>query len=253
VFWDLTTWFVIFTRFGAYLVLFPVTAAQSVPVFLRLGLAAFSALVILPLVPPVSLESASLREVLGVLTLEVVTGLTLGLLARFIFYAVEIAGSIIGTEAGMMLSSNFNPITSTFGSAPGSLLHWMTIVLLLSLNLHHWMIIGLERSYQILPAGGAQLSEAVLSDLVTRGAGMFVVAVQMTAPVLACSFFVTLIFSLLGRAVPQMNVFSESFPVRSIAGLAVFGLSCNLLGQHIVNHLHRLPQDFLKMAEMLAS
>ena len=241
----------IFVRFGAYLVLFPVTASQSIPVILRLGFAAASAFVIMPLVPPVVLHDAPLHKLFGMLFMEVSTGLTLGLLARFLFYAVEIAGSLIATETGLMLSSNFNPITASFGSAPGALLHWMTIVILLSLNLHHWMIIGLERSYEIIPAGGAHLSELLLTDIVARASGMFVIALQMTAPILAASFFVTLIFSLLGRAVPQMNVFSESFPVRSIAGLAVFGLTCNLLAQHIVNHLNRIPEDFIRVAQML--
>ena len=40
---------------------------------------------------------------------------------------------------------------------------------------------------------------------------------------------------------------------RLAAGLAVFGLTCNLLAQHIVNHLNRIPQDFLSVAQMLAA
>jgi flagellar biosynthetic protein FliR len=99
-----------------------------------------------------------LHKLFGLLFVEASTGLSLGLLARFLFYAVEMAGSLISTESGLMLSSNFNPITSSFGSAPGALLHWMTIILLLTLNLHHWIIIGLQRSYEIIPAGGAHLS-----------------------------------------------------------------------------------------------
>jgi flagellar biosynthetic protein FliR len=251
VFGDVTTWFVIFVRFSAYLLMFPLTAAQSIPVLVRLGFAAISAFVILPMVPVVSLEGVALHKVLGLLFVEVSTGLTLGLLARFLFYGVEIAGSLISTETGLMLSSNFNPITSTFGSAPGALLHWMSIILLLTLNLHHWIIIGLQRSYEIIPAGGAHLSEALLGDVISRASGMFVIALQMTAPILATSFLVTFIFTLLGRAVPQMNVFSESFPVRSIAGLAVFGMTCNLLAQHIVNHLNRIPEDFIRVAQIL--
>ena len=219
----------------------------------RLGFAALCAFLILPLIPAVPIQGASLYQTFGLFFVEVSTGLTLGLLARFLFYAVEIAGSLIATETGLMLSSNFNPITSSFGSAPGALLHWMTIVLLLSLNLHHWLIIGLQRSYEIIPAGGAHLSELLLTDIVARASSMFVIALQMTAPILASSFLVTLVFSLLGRAVPQMNVFSESFPVRSIAGLAVFGLTCNLLAQHIANHLKRIPEDFIRVAQMLSS
>src|SRR6185436_19644381 len=165
--------------------------------------------VILPMVPLVSRDGVPLPKVFGLLFVEVSTGLTLGLLARFLFYAVEIAGSLVSTETGLMLSSNFNPVTRTFGSAPGALLHWMSIILLLTLNLHHWMIIGLQRSYEIIPAGGAHLSDALLGDILSRASGMFVIALQMTAPILATSFLVTLIFTLLGRAVPQMNVFSE--------------------------------------------
>jgi flagellar biosynthesis protein FliR len=252
VFWDLTTWFVVFIRFSAYLLLFPITAAQSIPISLRLGFSGVCAFVIMPLVPQVP-PGGSLHHWLGLLFLEVSTGLLLGLLARFLFYAVEIAGSLISTETGLMLSSNFNPITSTFGSAPGALLHWFTIALMLSLNLHHWMIIGLQRSYELVPAGTAHLSELLLSNIVGRAAGMFVIALQMTAPILASSFLVTLLFSLLGRAVPQMNVFSESFPVRSIAGLSVFGLTCNLLAQHVLNYLHRIPEDFIRVAQMLGT
>jgi len=253
VFWDITTWFVIFVRFSAYLLLFPVTSVQNIPVMVRLGFSALCAFLILPLVPAVSLEAASVHQLFRLFFVEASTGLTLGLIARFLFYAVEIAGSIISTETGLMLSSNFNPITSSTGTAPGVLLHWMTIILLLTLNLHHWLIIGLQRSYEIIPAGQAHLTEILLQNVVGRASSMFIIALQMTAPILASSFLVTLIFSLLGRAVPQMNVFSESFPARTIAGLAVFGLTCNLLAQHIVNHLNRIPEDFIRVAQMLAA
>jgi flagellar biosynthetic protein FliR len=250
VFWDLTTWFAIFVRFSAYLLLFPLTSAQAIPIMVRLGFGALGAILVLPMVPPVVLDGPSLYPVIRMFFLEATTGLVLGLLARFLFYAVEIAGSLIATESGLMLSSNFNPITASFVASPGVLLHWMSLILLLTLDLHHWMIVGLQRSYEIIPAGGAHLTELLLNDVISRSAGMFVIAIQMTAPVLATSFLVTLVFSLLGRAVPQMNVFSESFPVRTIAGMAVFGLTCNLLAQHIVNQLNRIPTDFLRVAEM---
>jgi flagellar biosynthetic protein FliR len=251
VFWDFTTWFVIFVRFSAYLLLFPLTSAQAIPAIVRLGFAALGSFLILPLVPAVPLDGTALHAIIRMFFLEVSTGVILGLMARFLFYAVEMAGSLIATESGLMLSSNFNPVTASFVSAPGVLLHWMTLILMLTLDLHHWLIIGLQRSYEIVPAGGAKLSELLLTEVMGRAGGMFVIALQMTGPILAASFLVTIVFSLLGRAVPQMNVFSESFPVRTIAGLAVFGLTCNLLAQHIVNHLNRIPQDFLRVAEML--
>jgi flagellar biosynthetic protein FliR len=70
---------------------------------------------------------------------------------------------------------------------------------------------------------------------------------------MAVSFIVTLVFSVLGRAVPQMNVFFESFTVRTLAGLSVFGLTLQLMSEHISNYLRRLPEDMLNVAQMLGA
>ena len=73
------------------------------------------------------------------------------------------------------------------------------------------------------------------------------------APLIAVSFIITLVFSMLGRAVPQMNVFTESFAFRSLAGLAVFGLTLHLMAQHIMNYLQRLPEDVLRVAQLIGA
>ena len=91
---DLTTWFVIFVRFGAYLLMFPLTAAQTIPVMLRVGFAALGAMVVLPLVPEISADTTSLYPFIKLFMAEASTGLILGLAARFLFYAVEMVGSI---------------------------------------------------------------------------------------------------------------------------------------------------------------
>jgi flagellar biosynthetic protein FliR len=82
---------------------------------------------------------------------------------------------------------------------------------------------------------------------------IFVVGLLMSAPIIATSFLVNLVFSVVGRAVPQMNVFSESFAFRILTGMVVFGLSLNLMAQHISNYLRRLPDDFLRVAQLLGT
>jgi len=67
------------------------------------------------------------------------------------------------------------------------------------------------------------------------------------------SFIISLVFSLLGRAVPQMNVFSESVALRPLIGLSVFGLTLDLMSEHIVNYLKQLPEDVLRVAQILGT
>jgi flagellar biosynthetic protein FliR len=248
----ITTWFLVFTRVGAMLTVLPMFSAQMLPVQLRVALGALVALLVTPLLPLVSAADLSIWLLVKLMFMEVSIGLLLGFICRFVFYALEIAGGFIATEMGLALPQEFNQLISAPTMAPGLLLYWIALMTMLSLDLHHWMIAGFQKSYALLPFGGAQLSEALLVDVVARSGKVFLLALQIAAPVMAVSFLVTLVFAVLGRAVPQMNVFSESFPVRTLVGLVTFGLTCSFMAQHIANYLRRLPEDMLNVAKLAA-
>jgi len=122
---------------------------------------------------------------------------------------------------------------------------------MLTLDLHHWVLLGFERTYTVSPIGGAHLSGELFETVVKHTSTIFVIAVQISAPVIAVSFVILLVFSILSRAVPQMNVFSESFLFRIVGGLIVFGFTLQLAAQHVLNGLHRLPDDLLVVGQLL--
>jgi flagellar biosynthetic protein FliR len=159
----------------------------------------------------------------------------------------------LASEMGLQMSNVFNPLNHELMPTPGVLLYWMAVMLMFTMDLHHWLLAGFQKSFEAVPIGAGGMNQALYSDVMTRGGRVFLCAVQMVAPVLACSFLVTLIFSLLGRAVPQMNVFAESFPVKSLAGMFVFGMTTTLMATHITNYLKRLPTDFLRVAQLVGA
>ena len=228
----------------------PMFSTQMIPVQLRVALGALVALLITPMLPTISADGISIWVLVKLMFMEASIGLLLGFVCRFVFYALEIAGGFIATEMGITLPSEFSQLVSGQSMAPGLLLYWMAMMTMLSLDLHHWMIVGFQKSYALVPVGSAHLSEALLVDVIGRSGKVFVIAIQIAAPVMAVSFLVTLVFAVLGRAVPQMNVFSESFPVRTLLGLVSFGLTATFMGQHIANYLRRLPEDMLNVARL---
>jgi flagellar biosynthetic protein FliR len=248
---DVATWFLVFARLGAILAFFPLFSGGNVPVIVRIALSALVAFLVVSSVPTVSLEHASLAAVIRAMVIEISVGLLLGFICRLVFFSIEMGAGIVASEMGLQMSNVFNPLNQSLMPTPGVLLYWLAVMLMFTTDMHHWLLAGFQQSFAAVPIGAAGINEALYVDIVARAGKVFFVAVQMTAPVLACSFLVTMIFSLLGRAVPQMNVFAESFPVKSLAGMFVFGMTVTLMASHITNYLRRLPGDFLKVAQLL--
>jgi flagellar biosynthesis protein FliR len=250
---DLTNWMMVFLRVSAMLAVFPVFSAANFPVQLRLALGAMLAALICPVLPSVSMQAQDVWGLVGSMAVEVGIGLMLGFTSRMIFFALDMAAVIIGTEIGLQLPPSLNPMSGAQTNAAGSILYYLAAMLWLSLDMHHWMIVGLQRTYDFLPVGGAHLSAGLMTDIVARTSQTFLIALQLSAPIMAVSFIISLVFSVLGRAVPQMNVFHESFVFRILIGLSIFGLTMQLMSQHVVNYLRRLPEDTLNVAQLLGA
>lgn len=248
---DYYNWLLVFLRLSAFLLVLPFFSSTNFPVRLRVGLAAAGALLIAPLLPPASLAGLPLLSVFGIMIQEVGVGLLLGFVSRMVFYAADLAGNVIATEIGLNMGAIFNPLTQQSSAIPGTVLFFLAAVVMLTLDLHHWILAGFQRTYEVLPVGTAGINEALFTMVVSHTGKIFVVALQIAAPVLAVSFVVTLVFAVLSRAVPQVNVFILSFSFRIIGGLAVFGFTLQLTAQHVLNYLRALPDDLLHLAQLM--
>ena len=250
---DLYNWALVLMRVGAFLSVLPFFSAVNFPSRLRVALAAVAALLLAPGMPRLPIGELGIPALAVLLAMETGVGLLLGFIARMVFYAVDMAGGIIANEMGLNLASAFNPLSSSSTQAPAAILFFLAAVVMLTLDLHHWMLVGFQRTYTVLPIGGVHLNTGLFEGVVAHSSRIFVVAVQIAAPIIAVSFVVTVVFAVLSRAVPQMNVFSESYAFRTLCGLAVFGFTLQLTAQHVLNYLRRLPDDLLRVAQLLGA
>jgi flagellar biosynthetic protein FliR len=247
----LTNWLMVFLRASSMLSVFPVFSARNFPVQLRLALGGLLAGMVAATLPDKAVQAADFWGLAGQMAIEVGMGLMIGFACRLVFFALEIAGSIISTEIGLSMPPGINPLNDAPMTTTAAILYYLAAMLWLSLDMHHWMLIAFKKTYDYAPIGTAHLSQALVMDMVARTGGIFAIALQMAAPLLAVSFIISLIFAVLGRAVPQMNVFAESFAVRPLVGLSVFGVTLDLMAQHIMNYLRHLPEDMLRVAQAL--
>ena len=250
---DFYNWFLVFVRLGAFLLALPFFSAVNVPATVRVALAALSALLLAPQLPPFSIAHLDIFSLIGLLVREASIGLLMGFIGRMVFFAADIAGQIIGTELGLNMGQIFDPSSHQADQVPGLILFFLATLTMLALDLHHGMLLGFARTFEVLPIGGGHLSASLFELVISRTSGIFVIALQIAAPVMAVSFAITVFFAVMGRAIPQMNVFAESFGIKIAAGLVVFGFTLQIASQYVANQLHRLPDDLLFVGQLLGS
>ena len=248
---DFYNWFLVFVRLGAFLLALPFFSAVNFPATLRVALAGLAALLLAPQLPPFAIAHLDIFSLVGLLAREASIGLLLGFIGRLVFFAADIAGQIVATELGLNMGQIFDPTTRQADQVPGLILFLLATMTMLSLDLHHGMLLGFARTFEVLPIGGGHLSSTLFEQMVARTSGVFVVALQIAAPVMAVSFAITVFFAVMGRAVPQMNVFAESFGIKIAAGLVVFGFTLQIASQYVANQLHRLPDDLVFIGQIL--
>jgi flagellar biosynthetic protein FliR len=244
-------WMLVFVRISGLLTVLPIFSAANFPRRVRIALGAVTALLVTPTLNQTLPEVGTLWAIFSLLAVELGIGLLLGFVARVVFFALEFAASVIASEMGLSFSADMDPFGESRTQAPGLILYLLATMLFFSLDLHHWMLETFRKSYDYAPFNGVHLSEPLLVEVIFRTSRIFVVGVQMAAPIIAISLIITLTFSILGRAIPQMNVFGESFAFRTLAGMMLLGLTINLLAQHIINALRRIPTEMLRVAQLL--
>lgn len=249
----LVNWLFVFLRASALLLVLPIFSTPNIPRQVRVALAACMGLLIAPGLPPFPLHPPSVAAWVGVFAMEVVSGLVMGFVTRMVFYVADFAGRLISNEMGLNLASVLNPLGGDQTQAPGLIVFYFSAVVLMTMDMHHWVLVGFQQTYTLLPIGGLHLREVLLNNMVTHTSRVFTVGVQMAAPLIATSFIVMLVFSILGRALPQMSVFGESFAIRVLVGLVVFGWTMETMALHLLNLLRRLPEDMMRVAQYLGT
>ncbi|MEA3212864.1 MAG: flagellar biosynthesis protein FliR [Chthoniobacter sp.] len=236
----------IFSRAGGLLALAPAFSGQSVPVVIRVALAFLLATIFVNLAPvPRVVPGHFLLFVLAI-GHEVIVGLLMGFAVRFIFYALEIAGQIMATEIGLIMSSSLDPISHTESSPATTALSYLGIVIFFVSGAHHLMLVAFLRSFELVPAAAGNFDPRV-ADVVVRESGrIFLLAVQMAAPLIAINFFVNLALAILSRAAPTINAFLLSIPIQIFAGMTVLSMVVGLTAHYVLSGLGGVPELMLR-------
>lgn len=219
-----------FTRIGTAIMMMPGIGNSFVPANVRLYFALAFTLVFMPLIqaklPPQMPGTGLLLLQLG---FEFVVGLFIGVIARALMSALDVAGMVISTQSSLANAQLFNPAFASQGSVIGTFLTLSGVMLLFSSNLHHLMLAGLIDSYTLFPVGSVPDTGSMSQLLVEAVGGGFAIGVQISAPFLILVLLLYIGMGVMSKLMPQVQVFMIAIPIQIYLSLITFVLVVSVM------------------------
>lgn len=235
----------VFLRVGALVMLIPGIGDAAVPPRIRLSFALLLALCLGPIamaaLPPMP---PTLGEMAGQALRELIVGLLLAGLLRLLLSSLSIAGEVISLQTTLGFAQTANPLQAQPSTALASFLSLLGVVLIFSTGLHHMFIGAIARSYSLFaPAKHVLLGDGATLAVQTVGS-CFALGIQMAAPVIVFSLVFNLATGLIGRVMPQFQIFFVASPLSILFGLSIFAMTLGAMSLVWLRHYETFLRVF---------
>lgn len=247
----LSIFLLVLFRISAFLISAPIFGDAHINTRTKIGFSFLLSVILLPIVekanfsPPYrSLATSATLLTYGMVVFrEIMTGVIIGYAARLVFAGIDLAGQLIGIQMGFGIVNIIDPKQETQLSIIAQFHGIMAILIFLSLNGHHWLMVALTKSFEAIPLSGFAYSEKSLALLLKMSGDIFVIAFKVSAPVIVALFLTNVTLGVLAKAIPQMDVFMMSFPLTIIVGLLSLAASLQMLGYLLPSIFHQMQSD----------
>ncbi len=234
----------VFMRIGAMVMLIPGLGDRAVPVMARLSFALLLSLCLGPIAAP---YLPALPDTLGALAgqaiKELIIGVMIGLLLQMMTMALAVCGETVAIQSTLAFAQTANPNEAQPGSTLTSFLSVTAMALVFATNLDHMFLAAMARSYALFqPTKAVPLMDAGALAVRTFGQA-FALGLQLAAPVVVFSVVFNVAIGMVGRLMPQFQVFFVATPLHVLFGLSVFALSLGAIGLVWIDHY----QSFLRL------
>lgn len=242
---DIALFLLILTRVLGLFLAAPVFSHKSIPIIAKVTLASAFAIMALPMV---DLEIAMPNEAWSLalwFAKELVVGAMMGIGIRMLFFVLDFASHVITVEIGLQPGQAFDPGSAGQGNPLGTIIYFLGLAILLS-GSEYDILLAFMHSFEVAPLDHFELNTFAADHVILATADIFKIGILMGAPIIAVNFLVNLVFAVLGKVVPKLNVFILSFSARIFLGTTVLTLTVGLIAHYAVNYISGTPEMMLR-------
>jgi len=208
-------------RISGFVLTAPAASEAAVPGQVKIVLTLALTFLLAPLVevpPDLSIFSAA---GMVVALLELLIGISIGLVVQLTFEALVFAGQSISLTMGLGFATLVDPNHGAQVPVLGQLFMIFGTLTYLSINGHLMLLAALAESFHTLPIGAANVNEGFLMAVVLWGARVFDTGLLIALPAVIALVIVNLALGVVTRAAPQLNLFGIGFTITLMCGFLI--------------------------------
>jgi flagellar biosynthetic protein FliR len=246
------TFFLVFIRVSGILHTAPVYGSTSVDVRIRIFLSMFIALAIFPSISVINLSKIDTVLLFIVIIKELLIGIAIGLIGRFLFVGVQFGGQLIGFQMGFGVVNVLDPQTNTQVSIIAQFQNIIMILLFFAFDGHILVLEALSKSFKIVPLATFVFPVKSYMFILHIFSSIFVTAIKIIAPVFIALVVTHAVMGIIGRLVPQINVMIVGFPIQIAAGILVLIFSMDYFVKIFEKLMFEYFHNILNLFKMMS-
>jgi len=229
---QLVGYVLVMCRVGGLFVLAPVFSGREIPLQAKVIVAGAISFALEPIVMGGQTIPTGV-EIVPLILKELLVGLAISLAIGVVAAGVQSGAALLDTMIGFSFAALVDPMTQAQTAVTGQLYSIFTVLVFLLIGGDHLMIEGLAASYRLVPLGVLPSTDKLAALAAQDLTQMFVIGLEVAAPVVIALGLVDIAFALIARSVPQMNVFFVGIPAKILVGLGAIAASLPFLTGHL--------------------
>ncbi|MBT8473308.1 MAG: flagellar type III secretion system protein FliR [Marinicaulis sp.] len=245
---DVFLMFAVFCRVGAMFMTAPAFGDFSLSPRLRLAAALAVTAALAPVTAPLYpnwAQSGGVGIMGGIIIGEVLAGAFLGLAARLMMSALNVAGQIIAFQMGLSLAQIFDPTQELQGAIVGGFLAILGTTMIFVTDLHHMLLAAIRDSYVLMAPGSLPRFGDMSTVMVETLSSAFSLGLRLSAPFVLFGLVFYVGAGVLNRLMPQAQVFFMLMPANLGLGLMLLMLTVGLMMTVFLEQFEAFLAQFL--------
>lgn len=244
----------VFIRIAGALAVLPVFGHRATPVTVKTGLAALIALMLVPsLAGQLPTPSGSLLDFFLLAFKETLCGIILGFAGQFLFYAVEIAGQLVGFQAGFSIVASIDPNTETQATVLTQFYNLTALLIFVTIDGHHTMIRAVADSLHAIPVGKLAPGNGFVEWSFAATTQVLGDGIRLAAPLMVTLLLADVGLGILTRIAPTLNVFVLGFPLKIALSLIMISLTLTVMASVFTHQYTVFTRELPGLLKLLAA